>query len=45
MVFVQSHRGLSHTKLEDTKEEHLELSVAALDGLASRTLDWVAAGR
>ena len=28
MVFVQSLRGLSHTKLEDTKEEHLELAVA-----------------
>jgi len=27
MVFVQSLRGLSHTKLEDTKTEHLELSV------------------
>ena len=38
MVFVQSLRGLSHTKLEDTKEEHLELSVAALDRLASKTL-------
>ena len=38
MVFVQSLRGLSHTKLEDTKPEHLELSVAALDRLASKTL-------
>ena len=38
MVFVQSLRGLSHTKLEDTKAEHLELSVAALDRLASKTL-------
>ena len=38
MVFVQSLRGLSHTKLEDTKPEHLELSVQALDRLASRTL-------
>ncbi len=44
MLFVQSLRGLSHTKLEDTKEEHLELSVAALDGLTSRTVDWVAGG-
>jgi beta-ureidopropionase / N-carbamoyl-L-amino-acid hydrolase len=43
MVFVQSLRGLSHTKLEDTKEEHLELAVAALDRLASRTIGWVAA--
>jgi hydantoinase/carbamoylase family amidase len=44
MVFVQSLRGLSHTKLEDTKPEHLELSVQALDRLASRTIDWVASG-
>jgi N-carbamoyl-L-amino-acid hydrolase len=41
MVFVQSLRGLSHTKLEDTKPEHLELSVAALDRLASKTLVWL----
>ena len=43
MVFVQSLRGLSHTKLEDTKEEHLELSVQALDRLAAKTIDLVAA--
>jgi N-carbamoyl-L-amino-acid hydrolase len=42
MLFVQSLRGLSHTKLEDTKPEHLELSVTALDRLASRTLEWLA---
>jgi len=41
MVFVQSLRGLSHTKLEDTKPEHLELSVAALARLASKTLVWL----
>jgi N-carbamoyl-L-amino-acid hydrolase len=39
MVFVQSLRGLSHTKLEDTKEEHLELAVQALDRLAAKTLE------
>ncbi len=38
MLFVQSLRGLSHTKLEDTKPEHLELSVRALDRLASKVL-------
>jgi N-carbamoyl-L-amino-acid hydrolase len=38
MLFVQSLRGLSHTKLEDTKEEHLELAVQALDRLASKTM-------
>ena len=42
MLFVQSLRGLSHTKLEDTLPEHLELSVRALHALAERTLDWVA---
>jgi N-carbamoyl-L-amino-acid hydrolase len=43
MVFVQSLRGLSHTRLEDTKEEHLELAVQALDRLAAKTIDRVAA--
>ena len=42
MLFVQSLRGLSHTKVEDTKPEHLELSVAALDRLTSKTIAWVA---
>jgi hydantoinase/carbamoylase family amidase len=42
MLFVQSLRGLSHTKLEDTKEEHLELSVQALDRLAAKTIELVA---
>jgi N-carbamoyl-L-amino-acid hydrolase len=37
MLFVQSLRGLSHTKLEDTKPEHLELAVQALDRLAAKT--------
>jgi N-carbamoyl-L-amino-acid hydrolase len=43
MLFVQSLRGLSHTKLEDTKAEHLELSVQALDRLAEKTIASVAA--
>jgi N-carbamoyl-L-amino-acid hydrolase len=38
MLFVQSLRGLSHTKLEDTKEEHLELSVQAFDTLTTKAL-------
>jgi N-carbamoyl-L-amino-acid hydrolase len=41
MLFVQSLRGLSHTKLEDTKEEHLELAVQALDRLAAKTIERV----
>jgi hydantoinase/carbamoylase family amidase len=44
MVFVQSLRGLSHTKLVDTMPEHLELAVQALDRLATRTIAHVAAG-
>ena len=43
MLFVQSLRGLSHTKLEDTKEEHLELSVRALDQLTAKTIESLAA--
>jgi N-carbamoyl-L-amino-acid hydrolase len=43
MLFVQSLRGLSHTKLEDTREEHLELAVRALDKLATKTIERVAA--
>jgi N-carbamoyl-L-amino-acid hydrolase len=42
MLFVQSLRGLSHTKLEDTKLEHLELAVQALDRLASKTIEKLA---
>jgi beta-ureidopropionase / N-carbamoyl-L-amino-acid hydrolase len=42
MLFVQSLRGLSHTKLEDTKPEHLELAVQALDRLASKTIEKLA---
>jgi N-carbamoyl-L-amino-acid hydrolase len=41
MLFVQSLRGLSHAKEEDTKEEHLELSVQALNRLASKSIEWV----
>jgi hydantoinase/carbamoylase family amidase len=42
MLFVQSLRGLSHTKEEDTSPEDLEASVRALDRPASKTIDWVA---
>jgi N-carbamoyl-L-amino-acid hydrolase len=44
MLFVQSLRGLSHTKEEDTRPEHLEASVQALDRLAAKTIDWLALG-
>jgi len=41
MLFVQSLYGISHNKIEDTKEEHLELSVQALDRLADKTILWI----
>ena len=41
MMFVQSLHGISHNKIEDTKEEHLELAVQAFDRLASKTMEWV----
>src|SRR6202030_705260 len=37
MMFVQSLQGISHNKIEDTKEEHLELAVKAFANLAERT--------
>jgi hydantoinase/carbamoylase family amidase len=42
MMFVQSLHGISHNKIEDTKEAHLELCVAAFDRLADKALRWVA---
>jgi beta-ureidopropionase / N-carbamoyl-L-amino-acid hydrolase len=42
MMFVQSLRGISHNKIEDSKEEHLEMAVQALDRLASRAVRWIA---
>ncbi|MDB5297549.1 MAG: argE [Phycisphaerales bacterium] len=44
MLFVQSLRGISHNKIEDTREDHLQLSVRALDRLADKAIAWVAAG-
>jgi len=41
MMFVQSLKGISHNKIEDTLEEHLELSVVALDRLATKTAEWI----
>lgn len=41
MMFVQSLGGISHNKVEDTKEEYIELSVTALDRLAARAADWI----
>jgi N-carbamoyl-L-amino-acid hydrolase len=44
MMFVQSLRGISHNKIEDTKEEHLEMSVEALYRLAEKTTEWILGG-
>jgi hydantoinase/carbamoylase family amidase len=44
MMFVQSLHGISHNKIEDTKEEHLELCVAAFDRLAEKAMAWIAGG-
>ena len=42
MMFVQSLHGISHNKIEDTREEHLEQGVTAFDKLAEKTLRWIA---
>jgi N-carbamoyl-L-amino-acid hydrolase len=41
MMFVQSLHGISHNKIEDTKEEHLELCVTAFDKLAEKAMGWL----
>jgi hydantoinase/carbamoylase family amidase len=44
MMFVQSLRGISHNKLEDTREADLELCVKAFDRLAAKTFARIKAG-
>jgi N-carbamoyl-L-amino-acid hydrolase len=44
MMFVQSLHGISHNKIEDTKEEHLELCIIAFDKLAEKAMQWIARG-
>jgi len=41
MLFVQSLGGISHNKIEDTRRDHLELCVQALDVLADKTVSWI----
>ncbi|HUG10457.1 MAG TPA: hydantoinase/carbamoylase family amidase [Opitutaceae bacterium] len=43
MMFAQSLHGISHNKIEDTKQEHIEQSVVAFDRLASKAMAWIAA--
>jgi beta-ureidopropionase / N-carbamoyl-L-amino-acid hydrolase len=41
MMFVQSLNGISHNKIEDTREEHLEQAIMAFDRLAQKTMEWI----
>jgi hydantoinase/carbamoylase family amidase len=41
MMFVQSVGGISHNKIEDTREEHLESAVTAFDKLASKAIGYL----
>jgi len=41
MMFVQSLRGISHNKIEDTREAHLEMAVQAYGRLAEKTARWI----
>jgi N-carbamoyl-L-amino-acid hydrolase len=43
MMFVQSLKGISHNKIEDTKIEYLELAVDAMEKLAEKTMAWIQA--
>ena len=44
MMFAQSLHGISHNKIEDTRVEHIEQSVVALDRLAEKTMGWILRG-
>ena len=41
MMFTQSLHGISHNKIEDTREEHLALAVTAFDKLADKAIAWM----
>ncbi len=41
MMFVQSLNGISHNKIEDTGEAHLEIAIEAYDRLAAKTMEWI----
>jgi N-carbamoyl-L-amino-acid hydrolase len=41
MMFVQSLNGLSHNRAEDTKPEHLQQAVIAMNRLTELTIDWI----
>jgi N-carbamoyl-L-amino-acid hydrolase len=41
MMFTQSLHGISHNKIEDTREEHLVQAVTAFDRLAGKVMEWI----
>jgi N-carbamoyl-L-amino-acid hydrolase len=41
MMFVQSLGGISHNKIEDTRESDLLLAVRAFHSLAEKTIAWI----
>jgi N-carbamoyl-L-amino-acid hydrolase len=43
MMFVQSLKGISHNKIEDSRIEHLMLAVEAFSRLATKTMQWIEA--
>ena len=45
MMFVQSLHGISHNKIEDTLEEHIQASVVAFDTLADKIMKWIVAAK
>jgi beta-ureidopropionase / N-carbamoyl-L-amino-acid hydrolase len=44
MMFVQSLHGISHNKIEDTREDHLKMCVTAFDKLADKIMRWLEVG-
>ncbi|HTJ31005.1 MAG TPA: hydantoinase/carbamoylase family amidase [Acidobacteriaceae bacterium] len=45
MLFVQSLGGISHNKIEETREEHILLAVEALYRLVQKTIRWMQTGQ
>jgi acetylornithine deacetylase/succinyl-diaminopimelate desuccinylase-like protein len=41
MMFVQSLHGISHNKIEDTKEDHIAQSIVAMNKLTDKTISWI----
>jgi len=42
MMFTQSLHGISHNKIEDSREDHLALAVRAFDRFAADVIEWMA---